>query len=54
MLDIKANELKKIVEKKKYLQVSNILKDSIITKTITKYVLNLKIKLIIDELLALT
>lgn len=53
MLDIEAGELRKIVEKKKYLLIVNILKEFIDATNITKRILDLGINLTIEKLLAL-
>lgn len=42
-LDIKASEPNKTVERKKYAQVVNVLKESIGATTITKRILELKV-----------
>lgn len=54
MLDIKAIELKKIVEKKKYPQMVNILKKILDAIIITKHILDLKINLTVGKLLTST
>lgn len=54
MLDIKAIELKKIVKKKKYPQMINILKKFLDAIIITKHILDLKINLTVGKLLTST
>lgn len=44
---------KKIIERKKYIQIVNILKKFVGTTTITKRILHLRVNLTISELLAL-
>lgn len=52
MLDAEAGEPKKTVKKKKYSQVVNVLKESVRATTITKRILDLRINLIVGDLLA--
>lgn len=54
MLVEKANEPKKTIERKKYLQIINLLKEFISVITIFKCILDLRINFIADELLILT
>ena len=49
MPDAKAGELRKTVERKKYLQVVNVLKESIGATTITKRILNLGVNLTVED-----
>lgn len=51
MLNAKTNKLKKIIKKKKYPRIVNILKEFIKAINITKRILNQKINLIISKLL---
>lgn len=53
MLDVETSKSKKIIKRKKYLQVVNLLKEFIEATTITKYILDLEVILTIDKLLAL-
>lgn len=53
MLDIEVGEHKKTVERKKHLQVVNILKKSLGTMIITNHIWNFEVNLTIDELLIL-
>lgn len=53
MPDIKTGKLKKKIEKKKHLYIVNRLKKSVRPITIIKYILNLKVNLIIGKLPAL-
>lgn len=46
MLDAESSKPKKIVEKKKYLWIINILKESIRAKTIIKRILNPRVNLL--------
>lgn len=52
MSDTKAGEPKKRLERKKHLQIVNMLKKSIGVTTITKGILDLEINLTVKELLA--
>lgn len=52
MPDAEAGELRKTVEKKRYLRVVNVLKESMGTTTISKRILDLGINLTISKLLA--
>ena len=52
MPDAEAGKPQKMVEKKKYLRVINVLKKSVGTTTITKRILDLDVNLTVDELLA--
>lgn len=54
MPDLEASEIERTVERKKHLQVVYILKKSIGTTTITKYILDLGVNLTVGELLVLT
>ncbi len=54
MPDAKAGEPKKTVDRKKYLRVVNMLKESVGVITITKRILDLRVNLTIGELLAST
>ena len=49
MPDKEASEPRKRVERKKYSQVVNVLKESVRAKTITKHILELGIKMTIGE-----
>lgn len=53
MLDREVGQLKKTVERKKYPQVVNALKEFVDITIIIKCILDLKMNLTIDELLAL-
>lgn len=53
MPDTKAGKPRKAIEKKKYLQVINVLKVSIEVMTIIKYILDLGVNLTVDKLLTL-
>lgn len=52
MPNTETGELKKTIEKKKHLRIVNILKESVGATTITKRILDLRLNLTIDELLA--
>lgn len=51
ILDVKVDETKKIVKRKKHFWVVNVLKESIGTTSITKYILDLEVNLTISKLL---
>lgn len=51
MPDTKANKPKKIIKKKKHLRIVNVRKKFVKAITIIKYILNLKVNLIIGILL---
>ena len=52
MLDAEVIEAKKMVERKKHLQVVNVLKETVGATTITKRILDLGVNLTVGELLA--
>lgn len=52
MPDEKAMEPKMLIERKKYLQVVNILKEFMGATTVTKHILDLKVNFTIGKLLA--
>lgn len=51
MPDIETGKLKKTIERKKHLQIINVLKKSVKTTTIIKRILNLEVNLTIGKLL---
>lgn len=50
--DVEASEPRRMVERKKYLEVVNMLKESVGATTITKRILDLGVNLTVGELLA--
>lgn len=52
ILDIDTTIAKKSIEKKKYFQVVNILKESMKTTTISKHIIDLKVSFIVCKLRA--